>query len=218
MDLIHIAAPNDWTHTLHTPTDISHQHSEPLSAQSGFHLASAAPATALARVTDRFGLAPGSERAALSGRLAHALIGELLAHTPSPTFHDLQRASARLAVRRADTSVAQRAITSAANWFSLYPVPERWELAGTEVPVPGARLDLLWRTPLGLVGEEVKTGISAALSERALQAQARRQLDGLLASSASRVRGLAVTVVGAHERAFAMTLDGRVAGLEVVGR
>jgi len=118
----------------------------------------------------------------LIGRLAHLLIGSMLeAGYRSP--------DAATVLRYADSLVADEAIvyrlslrsrlaSDALAYFGRFAPPPDWTFAGREVDAPPVSLDLLWRSPDGVLwADELKTGRSFADPRAAaIRAQVGRQL------------------------------------------
>lgn len=153
------------------------------------------------------------------GALAHALIEGLLAdgeRQPDPVRISAaaallpglaQAGPYRMAVR-------QRIVTAAAIYFRLFAPDGRWVLSGAELRGPGARFDLVWRSTVGVVVDELKSGRAATRRElAALQDQSAREIRAGTDLFGEEFLGVRVVILGAPRDSYLASPDGRVAPL-----
>jgi hypothetical protein len=103
-----------------------------------------------------------------------------------------------------------RMLSTAAIYFRFLVPDLGWRLEGTEVDVPGGRLDLLFRRPDGaLLADELKTGALALPLERLeAEEQVARQLTGGLERFGTSLTGVRLVVLGAPRRSYLLSSDG----------
>jgi len=139
---------------------------------------------------------PLYDRKAL-GRLEHALVATLAARFPvddetvDQTVEALVRASVQAPVHR----IGLRARLRSTWWryADAFPPSSGSRFLGSEVAVPGGRLDLLWRSPSGLLfADENKTGALLYPLDRPAVGQARRQLQGALVTYGAEFAGIRI--------------------------
>lgn len=172
------------------------------------------------RRDDEDAVAPGHVDKARVGAFAHALIAGLLAggqRDPSP--ERIASASARLPgladVGSYRVAVRQRTTTSAALYFRLFVPGDEWTFEGAELRGLSARFDLVWRSPAGVVVDELKSGRGAtrrALAE--LREQTARETRAGASMFGEQFLGVRAVILGAPRTSFFADRDGGCATLE----
>lgn len=115
-------------------------------------------------------------------------------------------ASASAVLRQA---AKQRLLTACSVYLRLFAPAADWVLVGAEMPLGRRRADLVWRTPGGIVVDELKAGATGARYERG---DLDDQIDGLLAGAheafGDEVRGVRAIVLAAPMRSYELLSNG----------
>jgi len=149
------------------------------------------------------------------GALTHELIAELLEDgLRSPSPERISATAARLPgladVGSYRMAVRQRILTSAALYFRLFMPPAEWVFEGAELRASRARFDLVWRSPAGVIVDELKTGRSATRREiAAVREQAARETAAGTMVFGEQFLGVRVVSLGAPRTSFFCDRDGR---------
>jgi hypothetical protein len=103
----------------------------------------------------------------------------------------------------------QRLLTASSVYLRLFAPEPDWVFIGAEVPLRRRRADLVWRTPGGIVVDELKAGATGARYERS---DLDNQVDGLLAGArevfGDELRGVRAIVLAAPMRSYELMSDG----------
>jgi hypothetical protein len=115
-------------------------------------------------------------------------------------------ASASAVLRRA---AKQRLLTASSVYLRLFAPAADWVFVGAEVSLGHRRADLVWRTPGGIVVDELKAGATGA---RYAWGDLDDQVEGLLAGAreafGDEVRGVRAIVLAAPMRSYELMSDG----------
>lgn len=131
------------------------------------------------------------------GSAIHAFLSQLAACVPVPSEGEVVELAAVEARRRGGSTVKQMMLRARLASAGVAYLPYRdpvFAFFGSEVAVPGGRLDLGWRLPDGrLLFDEVKSGfLLRPYDSAAVDAQVEAQLAGALELYGERFAGLRV--------------------------
>jgi hypothetical protein len=149
----------------------------------------------------------GTRFVAIVGTLTHRLIAEALGHGAAglgdPRAIVLPRSQALATAAQVGhrTRACRISIAvGAAIYLERFRLPAGWKFDGAEVDLaPGARADVVWSSPAGVVIDEIKTadGRVAGRSSTARADQVRRLLDAGTAAFGDRLVGVRLIFLGA---------------------
>jgi hypothetical protein len=172
--------------------------------------------------TQRSSPSVGSPKRALDaagvGSLTHQLIAVLVGEDHrDPSLQTMARAAATLAlptVTTYRTAARQQLISGASVYFAFFAPGADWQLVGSEVRVGNARFDLVWRTPAGVVIDEIKSGpITTPEGRAALDAQLKRHLAVAAAAYGPEFVGERVLVLSAPRTSLMVKPGGERVGI-----
>lgn len=150
------------------------------------------------------------------GLAVHLVIAELMREgRRQPTLQELLIVAAGSALMRKRVgsyrqAARQRLLTATSVYLRYFVPGPEWRFVGSEVAVPGARLDLVFEAVDGRVmADEIKTGRLSATEQAGFEEQIQRQLRGggeLYGTDFAGVRGL---LLWAPSRSFIAHADGQ---------
>ena len=146
---------------------------------------------------------------ALAGRRIHELLPTVAGSGAGPS--DAVAAARKQARDLMETGTVMAGVrTRVSNGLSSYLRnfdPVGWTLLGHEMPLGGGVADLVWKTPAGIIVDEVKSG-TLNPSDRGLTAQIGRFVDGGLGRWGEDFAGVRVLPLTTPRTAVFVTPDG----------
>jgi hypothetical protein len=155
------------------------------------------------------------------GQAAHEVIGSVLSSgLRTPTLADITTAAlAHGSASGATTyrqAARQRLISATRCYFAHFAPADDWMFIGSEVPVQGARFDIVWMDGLGqYVADEIKTSrVPSHAGATALAQQVSAELGAGTRAYGPLFRGVRVCLLHAPKRSFLALPDGRYERLD----